>query len=141
MEPLAGRSCLYTEDGCSWQVPQCDQDSITAKEADLYVKSHSTGCLYSPVAVKETQHRREQEAAERARRWAAEDKARARRWAAEDKAEAQSWADGAEVYQNPLVAHRRATDPTSGKPASSPTDSEVRGTQSIFRIIREKQPV
>ena len=93
MEPLAGRSCLYTEDGCSWQVPQCDQDSITAKEADLYVKSHSTGCLYSPVAVKETQHRREQEAAERAHCWAAEDKARARRWAAEDKAEAQSWAD------------------------------------------------
>ena len=45
MEPLAGRSCLYTEDGCGWQVPQCDQVSITDKEADLYVKSHSSGCL------------------------------------------------------------------------------------------------
>ena len=65
------------------------------------MRSQGAGCLYNPVVVKETQHRWEKEAAERAchraaedvartRRWAAEDDARTRRWAAEDKAKAQS---------------------------------------------------
>ena len=83
MEPLAGISCPYAGD----------------EEANTYMKSHSTGCLYNPAAVKETMHRREQQAGERTRRWAAEDEARAQRWAAEDKAEAQSWADGAEALR------------------------------------------
>ena len=91
MKPLAGRSCLYKEDGCDWQVPQCDQVPIMLKEANLYVRSHSTGFLYNPVAVQETQHRREQEAMERAHHWAAEDEASARRWAAEDKANAKDY--------------------------------------------------
>ena len=61
MAPLTRRRCLYKEGGCAWQVLQCDQISTTA-EAKLYVRSHSTGCIYNPVVVQEMQHRREREA-------------------------------------------------------------------------------
>ena len=54
----------------------------------MYVSSHSSKCIYNPVVVEETRNKREQEAADTARRWADEDEARARRWAAKDKAKA-----------------------------------------------------
>ena len=57
---IARKPCLYKEDGCNWQVPKHDQISITTDEAELYVRSHSTGCIYNPVVVQETRHRWEQ---------------------------------------------------------------------------------
>ena len=61
MAPLTRRRFPYEEGGCAWQVPQCDQISTMA-EAKLYLRSHSTGCIYNPVVVQEMQHRREREA-------------------------------------------------------------------------------
>ena len=81
------------------------------------MRSHSTGFLYNPVAVKEMQHRREQEAAERARCWAAKDEVRARHWAAEDKADAHSWVTGAEA---PGWRPRRRPRPWITTPAPVP---------------------
>ena len=94
MAPLTGRHCLYEEGGCAWQAPQCDQISTTA-QAEMYVRSHRTGCFYNPVVVQEIYHRREQAAVETSRRWAAEYKAEARLW--EDEAKDRHWEDKAKA--------------------------------------------
>ena len=82
MAPLTWRRCPYEEGGCTWQAPQGDPISTTA-EAEMYVRSHSTGCFYNPAVMHEIQHRQERAAVETACRWAAKDEARARCWAAE----------------------------------------------------------
>ena len=96
MAPLTRRRCLYEEGGCAWQVPQCNQISTTA-EAELYVRSHSTSCIYNPAVVQETQRRPDREAVETACRRAAKDKVGACRWVAKDKTEACRCEDEAEV--------------------------------------------
>ena len=88
MAPLARRPCLSTENGCNWRTPYYEQIT-TIPEAEIYVRAHSIECIYNPVVVEETRNKREQEAADTARRWADEDEARARRWTAKDKAKAQ----------------------------------------------------
>ena len=60
--------------------------------------------------VDEAHAAREQEAAEKARRWAAEDKARTRHWAAEDKAEARRLAAGAEACRVTVKEEVKAED-------------------------------
>ena len=62
MAPLARRPCLYTENGCTWRTPYCKQIT-TIPEAEIYVRAHSTECIYNPVVVQNTQHRRERELA------------------------------------------------------------------------------
>ena len=67
MAPVARRPCIYSEDGCGWQTPQCDQITTTI-EATEYVKAHAAGCYYNPTAIEERQYRRQQEAEEIVRR-------------------------------------------------------------------------
>ena len=71
MAPIARRPCIYTEDGCNWQTPQCDQITIIA-EAQENVRLHSTECIFNPRAVEERQYQRQVEADEIARREAAD---------------------------------------------------------------------
>ena len=71
MAPLSRRHCLYREDGCPWQTPECKQITTMA-EAKIYVRAHSTEFIYNPAVVQDTQHKREREAADTARRIAIE---------------------------------------------------------------------
>ena len=67
MAHLARRPFLYRENGCPWQTPECKQITTMVK-AKIYVRAHSTDCNYNPVVVQDTQHKREREEAETARR-------------------------------------------------------------------------
>ena len=71
MAPIARRPCLYLDGGCTWQTPQCDQIDTIA-EAKLYVKLHSSECLFNPAVAEERTHRRQAEAAETTERREAE---------------------------------------------------------------------
>ena len=61
MAPLARRPCIYTEDGCNWQTPQCDQITTVA-EAQENLKLHSTECIFNPRVVEERRYWRQVEA-------------------------------------------------------------------------------
>jgi hypothetical protein len=50
MAPIARRPCLYTEAGCTWQTPQCDQIT-TVNKGQQNVRAHSTECLSNPAMV------------------------------------------------------------------------------------------
>ena len=71
MAPIARRPCIYTENDCNWQTPQCDQITTLA-EAQENVRLHITECIHNPRVVEEKQYRRQQAADEIARREAAE---------------------------------------------------------------------
>ena len=66
MAPLARRPCLYRQNSCTWRTPECKQIT-TMNEAELYVRAHSTECIYNPVVVEEKQHKWEREEVETAR--------------------------------------------------------------------------
>ena len=71
MAPIAGRPCLYQDEGCNCQTPECNVIT-TVNETEMYVNSHSGKCIHNPVVAEEKQHRRELEAADLARRVVAE---------------------------------------------------------------------
>ena len=78
-------------------------------EAELHLRSHSTGCFHNPVVAQE---RQEREAVETACPCAAEVNARARQWAAE----AQRWAAEADARRVAAEAEYEAEAETKDVP-------------------------